>query len=123
MPQILLRVDEELERQVRTLVKERYGGRRGGLSLLVEEALRQVIAPPAEISASTLLEAIDYVARASKEGRSKDEILTNVFIMLDREFEQSVVRGIEDLQKRRLRKVPKGEEPVEFLRRLVASKM
>ncbi len=123
MAQILVRVDDDLERQVRRLIKEKYGGRRGGLSLLVEEALRQVVTPPAELSASTLLEVIDYVARAAKEGHSKEEILTNVFIMLDREFEQSIVKGMEDLKEKRFRKVPKGEEPLEFLRGLAASKM
>lgn len=116
--QILVRVDDDLGRQVRRLVKEKYGGRRGALSLLVEEALRQVVSPPVEVSAAALLEVIDYVARASKDGRSKDEILSNVFLMLDREFEQSIVRGIEDLKKRRFREVPKGEDAVEFLRRL-----
>ena len=123
MAQILVRVDDDLERQVRRLIKEKYGGRRGGLSLLVEEALRQVVTPPAELSASTLLEVIDYVARAAKEGHSKEEILTNVFIMLDREFEQSIVKGMEDLKEKRFRKVPKGEGPLEFLRGLAASKM
>lgn len=118
MAQILVRVDEDLAREVRRIVKEKYGGRRGGLSLVVEEALREVVSPPAEISPSTLLEVIDYVSRASKEGHPKDQILANVFLMLDREFEQSIVKGIEDLRSGRLRRVPKGEDPVEFLREL-----
>jgi hypothetical protein len=118
MAQILVRVDEDLAREVRRIVKEKYGGRRGALSLVVEEALRGMVSPPAEISASSLLEVIDYVSRASKEGQAKDQILTNVFLMLDREFEQSVVTGIEDLRKGRMREVPKGADAVEFLREL-----
>jgi len=92
------------------------------LSLFVGGAPRQIITPPAEISASGLVEVIDYVSRASKEGRSKDEILSNVFVMLDRECEQSIVRGMEDLKGGRLRRVPQGENPVKFLKEL-ASKM
>ncbi len=118
MVQILVRIDEDLAREVRIMVKEKYGGRRGALSLVVEEALRAALSPPAEISSSTLLEVIDYVARASKEGQPKDQVLTNVYLMLDREFEQSIVRGLEDLKNDRYRKVPKGGDPVEFLRKL-----
>ncbi len=118
MAQILVRVDEDLAREVRKIVEEKYGGRRGALSLVVEEALKDVVSPPAEISPSSLLEVIDYVSRASKEGQPKGQILTNVFLMLDREFEQSIVTGTEDLRKGRLRKVPKGADPVEFLREL-----
>ncbi len=118
MEQILVRLHEDVAREVRRVVREKYRGRRGALSALVEDALVQAIRPPAEVSAAALLEVIDYVSRASKEGRSKDEILTNVFLMLDREFEQSIIRGIEDMKKDRYQEVPKGEEPVEFLRRL-----
>jgi hypothetical protein len=118
MAQLLVRVDEDLAREVRRIVKEKYGGRRGALSLVVEQALKEVIFPPVEISPSVLLDVIDYVSRASKEEQPKDQILTNVFLMLDREFEQSIVRGMEDLRKGKSRKVPKGEDPVEFLRGL-----
>lgn len=118
MAQILVRVDDDLAKQVRRIVREKYGGRRGALSLVVEEALRQAVSPPAEISAATLLEVIDYVSRASKEGQPKDQILTNVFLMLDREFEQSILRGMQDVKKGRYRRVPSGEDPIEFLRRL-----
>jgi len=118
MAQILVRVDEDLAKEVRRIVKEKYGGRRGALSLVVEEALREVVSPPTEISAASLLEVIDYVSRASKEGQPKDQILTNVFLMLDREFEQSIVTGVEDLRKGRIREVPKGQDAVEFLRNL-----
>ncbi|MBI3115833.1 MAG: hypothetical protein HYZ12_00685 [Thaumarchaeota archaeon] len=118
MAQILVRVDEDIAREVRRIVKEKYGGRRGALSLVVEEALREAVSPPAEISPSTLLEVIDYVSRAAKEGQPKDQILANVFLMLDREFEQSIVKGIEDLRRGRLRRVPKGGDPIEFLREL-----
>ena len=38
------------------------------MSLVVEQALREAISPPAEISSSTLLEIIDYVSQASTEG-------------------------------------------------------
>ncbi len=100
------------------MVKEKYGGRRGGLSLIVEEALRNAVSPPAEISSSTLLEVIDYVSRASREGQPKDQILTNVFLMLDREFEQSIIKGLEDQGKGKYKSAPKGEDPVEFLRKL-----
>ena len=118
MAQILVRVDEDLAKEVRRLVKEKYGGRRGALSLVVEEALREAVSPPVEISASSLLEVIDYVSRASKEGQPKDQILTNVFLMLDREFEQSIMAGVEDLRHGRVHEVPKGQEAVEFLKGL-----
>jgi hypothetical protein len=121
MTQLLVRVDDDVAQAVRRLVREQYGGRRGALSLLVEEALRQLVTPPVELSAATLLEVIDYVARASKENRPKDEILTNVFIMLDREFEQSLIRGMDDVRRRRVRRVPAGEEPIEFLRRIAGA--
>jgi hypothetical protein len=118
MAQILVRVDEDLAREVRRLVREKYGGRRGALSLVVEDALRDAVSPPATISSSTLLEVIDYVARAAKEGQPKDQILTNVYIMLDREFEQSVIKGVEDMKSGRLTAVPAKENPVAFLRKL-----
>ncbi len=122
MAQILIRVDEDVAREVRKIVKEKYGGRRGALSMVVEEALRQVVSPPAEISASALLDVIDYVSRASRDGQSKEQILANVFIMLDREFEQSAIRGTEDTKARRVHKVPRGDDPVEFLRKLTSSR-
>jgi hypothetical protein len=118
MTQLLVRVDEDLAREVRRLVREKYGGRRGALSMVVEQALRDAVYPPPEISAASLLEVIDYVSRASKEGQPKDQILTNVFLMLDREFEQSIVTGVEDLEKGRVSEVPKGQNAVEFLREL-----
>jgi hypothetical protein len=121
MAQILIRVDEDIAREVRRIVKEKYGGKRGALSMVVEAALRQLVSPPAEISASTLLDVIDYVSRASRDGQPKEQILANVFIMLDREFEQSVIRGTEDSKARRVQRVPRGEDPVEFLRRLTSS--
>src|SRR5487761_105131 len=118
MAQMLIHVDDDLAKEVRRIVREKDGGKRGALSMVVEEALKQSISPPTEISASTLLEVIDYVSRASKEGQPKNQILTNVFLMLDREFEQSIVKGMDDLNAGRTRKVPKGEDPVEFLRKL-----
>lgn len=118
MAHILVRVDDDLAKQVRRIVREKYGGRRGALSLVVEEALRQALSPPAEISASTLLEVIDYVSKASNEGQPKGQILTNVFLMLDREFEQSILRGMEDMKRGRYRTVPGREDPIEFLRKL-----
>ncbi len=118
MAQILVRVDEDLAKQVRRIVREKYGGRRGALSLVVEEALRQAVSPPTEISTSTLLQVIDYVSRASIEGQPKQQILTNVFLMLDREFEQSIERGMEDMRKGNYRRVPSGQDPIEFLRKL-----
>jgi hypothetical protein len=120
MAQILIRVDDDVAREVRRIVKEKYGGKRGALSIVVEEALRQAVSPPAEISVSTLLDVIDYVSRASRDGQSKEQILANVFIMLDREFEQSIIRGAEDVKTRRVRTTPKGEDPVEFLRKLTS---
>jgi hypothetical protein len=118
MIQLLVRIDDDLAKEIRRIVKQKYGGRRGSLSLVVEDALRQAISPPCTISASTLLEIIDYVSRASKEGQSKDQMLTNVFLMLDREFEQSIIHGMEDAKKGRVYRVPKGKDPVEFLRKL-----
>jgi hypothetical protein len=120
MTQILIRVDEDVAKQVRRIVKEKYGGKRGALSMVVEAALRQAVSPPAEISASTLLDVIDYVSRASKDGQTKEQILANVFIMLDREFEQSVIRGTDDMEARRVQTTPKGDDPVEFLRKLAS---
>jgi len=118
MAQILVRVDEDLAKEVRMMVKEKYGGRRGALSLVVEKALRDAVSPPVEISSSALLEVIDYVSRASQENQPKDQILTNVFLMLDREFEQSIIRGISDQKSGRQKIVPKGRDPIEFLREL-----
>ena len=118
MAQILVRVDEDLAKEVRKLVREKYVGKRGSLRLVVENALRDVVSPPATISSSTLLEVIDYVERAAKEGQPKDQILTNVYIMLDREFEQSVIRGVEDMKRGRTTSVPADEDPVAFLRKL-----
>lgn len=120
MTQLLIRVGDDVAREVRRLVKEKYGGRKGALSQIVEEALVEALSPPADISAPTMLEVIDYVAEASKDGRNKDEILTNVYLMLDRQFEQSIVRGIKDLKEDRYKTVPREEEPVEFLRKLAA---
>lgn len=100
------------------MVREKYGGRRGALSLVVEEALQASISPPAEISTSAMLELIDYVSEASKARQPKDQILTNVYLMFDRQFEQSIVKGIEDSRAGRYKAVPKGEEPIEFLRKL-----
>ena len=120
MAQILVRVDEDLAKEVRRIVKERYGGRRGALSLVVEDALRDALSPPATISSSTLLEVIDYVARAAKGGEPKDQILTNVYIMLDREFEQSVVRGVDEMKAGQVTTVPDEEDPVAFLRKLAS---
>jgi hypothetical protein len=121
MAQILVHLDEEVISEVRKIVKEKYGGRRGSLSLVVEDALKHSLVPPAEISASVLLEIIDYVSRASIERQPKDQILTNVFLMLDRQFEQSIVRGLEDTKKRGGTKtVPKGKDPVDFLRELAS---
>lgn len=122
MAQILVRVDENLATEVRRLVKEKYGGRRGALSLIVEDALRGALSPPAAISSSTLLEVIDYVERAAKEGQPKEQILTNVYIMLDREFEQSIIRGVGDMKSGRLHKVPSTEDPIAFLRRLTTNR-
>ena len=119
MAQILVHLDEEVIREVRKIVKEKYGGRRGSLSLVVEDALKRSLVPPVEISASALLEIIDYVSRASVERQPKDQILTNVFVMLDRQFEQSIIRGLEDSKRRGgARTVPKGKDPVDFLREL-----
>ena len=120
MAQILVRVDEDLAKEVRKLVREKYGGRRGSLSMLVEDALRDAVSPPATISSSTLLEVIDYVERAAKEGQPKDRILTNVYIMLDREFEQSIIRGVEDMKSGRIIAVPIKEDPVAFLKKLAS---
>ena len=121
MPQILVHLDDELVKEIRKIVREKYGSRRGSLSIVVEDALKRSLVPPEEISASTLLEVIDYVSRASKEGKPKDQILTNVFLMLDRQFEQSIIRGLKDASKSgNTKTVPKGGDPVDFLRRLAA---
>jgi hypothetical protein len=120
MAQILIHVDDDMAREIRRIVKEKYGGRRGGLSMLVESALKQFVSPPAEISASTLLEVIDYVSRASREEQPKEQILANVLIMLDREFEQSIIRGTEDAKAQRIRITPQGQDPVNFLRKMAS---
>ncbi len=54
MVQLLIRIDEDLAKEVRAMVKEKYGGRRGALSLIVEQALRETLSPPAVISSSTM---------------------------------------------------------------------
>jgi hypothetical protein len=120
MAQILVKVDEDVARAVRRVVAEKYGGKRGALSLVVEQALRDAISPPAEISTSTLLEIIDYVARATTEAQSKSQILANVFLMLDREFEQSIEKGMREMKEGKLNRMPGDEDPIEFLRKLSA---
>ena len=120
MGQILVHLDDEIVKEIRKIVKEKYGSRKGSLSLVVEDALRRALVPAEEISASTMLEIIDYVSRASKEGQPKDQILTNVYLMIDRQFEQSIVRGLEDARKSRTRIVPKGRDPIEFLRKFAS---
>ncbi len=120
MTQLLIRIDEDLAKEVRLIVKEKYGGRRGALSLVVEEALRETLSPPATISSSTMLEVIDYVSRASKEDQPKDQILTNVRLMLDSEFEQSIIRGVNEAKHGVYREVPKDRDAIEFLRELAA---
>jgi hypothetical protein len=103
--------------EVRKLIKEKYGAKTGSLRLVVEEALKQALVPGSEISAATLLETIDYVSRASKENQPKDQILTNVYLTLDRQFEQSIMRGLDDSKnKRKTKTAPKVSDPVEFLR-------
>jgi hypothetical protein len=120
MPQILVHLDQDLVRELRKIIKEKYGNKRGSLSILVEDALKRSLFPPSEISVPTLLEIVDYVSRAAKEGQPKDQILTNVYLMLDRQFEQSILRGLEDKQKKgkKMKTVPRGEDPIEFLRAL-----
>jgi hypothetical protein len=119
MVQILVHLDDQIANEVRRIVKEKYGSKKGSLSLVIEDALKRALIPAEEISASTLLEIIDYVSRASKEDQPKDQILTNVYLMLDRQFEQSIISGLKDSKdKSRMRIVPKGENPVEFLRNL-----
>jgi len=78
----------------------------------------QVVSPPAEICTSTLLEAIDYVSRASREGQAKEQILTSVFLMLDREFEQSIAIRMEDIKKGRYGRVPSREDQIMLFRKL-----
>ncbi len=122
MVQILVHLDDEIAKEIRKIVKEKYGSKRGSLSLVVEEALRQSLVPTSDISAATLIEVIDYVSRASKENQPKDQILTNVYLMLDRQFEQSIERGLNDAKKRsKVKTVPKGTNPVEFLRKLAST--
>jgi len=72
-----------------------------------------------EISETTLLRIVDYVYKAAKERRSKDQIVTNVYLILDRRFEQSVKKGLRDSKNgSRVKRVPRGSNPVEFLRNL-----
>lgn len=123
MVQILVHLDDEIAEEVRKIVREKYGSKRGALSLVIEDALKRALIPTEEISASTLLEVIDYVSRASKENQPKEQILTNVYLMLDRQFEQSIIRGLNDAKtKSRTKTVPKGSDPVEFLRKLASER-
>ncbi len=120
MKQLLIHIDEQLERELRRLIKERYGDRKGALSLLAEEAFRELIEPERDISVATLLNVIDYVAEATKQGLSRDQILTNVFIILDQEFEQSIIQGIADKKSGRVYKAPDKIDPVKFLQALAS---
>ena len=123
MVQILVHLDDEIAKEVRKIVKEKYGSKKGALSLVIEDALKRSLIPTEEISASTLLEVIDYVSRASKENQPKEQILTNVYLMLDRQFEQSIMRGNSDAKSRsRTKTVPRGSDPVEFLRKLISER-
>ena len=38
--------------------------------------------------------------------------------MLDREFEQSITTGVEDVSRGKVHEIPKGHDAVEFLREL-----
>ena len=53
-----------------------------------------------------------------RDKQSKNQILTNVFLMLDQEFEQSIIRGMDDTKKGRCRVVPRSDDPIQFLRKL-----
>ncbi len=61
------------------------------------------------------------VSRAAKECQPKDQISTNVYLVLDRQFERSILRGLEDSKKGRLWTVPKGVDPVDFLDKLTST--
>ena len=120
MKQLLIHINEELDKELRRLVKEKYGGRKGALSLLAEEAFQTLVEPEREISVATLLNVIDYIAEATKQGLSRDQILTNVFLILDQEFEQSIMQGIADKKSGRLYRVPEKVDPIEFLQALAS---
>lgn len=120
MKQLLIHIDEQTEKELRRLVKEKYGGRKGALSLLAEEAFRSLMEPEKEITVATLLNMIDYVSEANKQGLSREQILANVFLILDHEFEQSIIRGITDKKSGRVYKVPEKIDPIEFLHALAS---
>ena len=118
MKQLLIHLDEQTEKELRRLVREKYGGRKGALSILAEEAFRSLLDQEKEITVATLLNMIDYVSEANKQDLSREQILANVFLILDQEFEQSIIRGIADKKSGRVYRVPDKIDPIEFLHSL-----
>ncbi len=70
------------------------------------------------MSVATILNVIDYVAEATEQGLTRDQIMSNVLLILDQKFEQSILRGIADKKLGRLYGVPKKVDPIEFLHAL-----
>ncbi len=75
------------------------------------------------LSISGIKRVIDYASEATKQGLSRDQIMANGLIMLDQEFEQSVIRGIADKKSGRLYRVPESVDPIEFLHALAQSRL
>lgn len=118
MKQLLIRIDDNLERELRETIRRRFGGRRGALSQLVEEALREYMHPRSEITSATLIEALDLIADMVSQGKSKADILANLEILLDPEFEASIIRAIRE----KGIVLPKSIKPSQFLHRKLKRK-
>ena len=120
MAHIPIRVDEDVARKVRRIVEEKYGGKRGALSMVVEGALRQLVSPPAEISASTLLAVIDYVSRAARTD-SRSSICLQTCSSYSTGNSSRASSGEPRIRRRGGSTESRGEDPVEFLRKLTSS--
>ncbi|MBI4258133.1 MAG: hypothetical protein HY619_04185 [Thaumarchaeota archaeon] len=118
MKQLLIRIDDDVDKELRRVIKTRFGSRKGSLSQFVEQALRDYIRPRTEITNATLIEAIDLIADMISQGKSKADILANLEILFDPEFEASITRGIRE----KGIAVPPTTKPSQFLRKMLKRK-
>jgi hypothetical protein len=118
MKQLLIRIDDDLDKELREAIRRRFGSRKGSLSHFVERALRDYIHPKSEITSATLIEAIDLIADMTSQGKSKADILANLEILLDPEFEASITRAIRE----KGIVVPPATKPSQFLHKMLKQK-
>ena len=118
MKQLLIRIDDDLDKELREAIRRRIGSRKGSLSQFVEQAIRDYIHPRSEIANATLIEAMDLIADMIYQGKSKADILANLEILFDPEFEASIIRGIRE----KGIVVPPTTKPSQFLHKMLKRK-